>query len=333
MTGGSIHPEIRNAAQRWLLRLQSQDCSAVERKAFEYWRSSNSTHDVAYRAVENVWQRSGALGADPVLGDILLQARRLPPESSWLRRAAPALALAACLLLAVGIGYRLWWLPARTASPIEYTTGVGQQRTLVLEDGSKVVLDTASQLQVRYSGGERQLTLLRGRADFQVSHDAARPFVVYVDGGSVTATGTRFQVQVASIDTVTLLQGHVIVAASDAQEGRSEHVTLQAGERVAIRPNGFLGAPKHLADTDLASARGWTEGMLVVRGWPLARLVTEMNRYTTTPLHLGDPSLGNLPISGTFKASDQKSFLMALEYGWPIRVDKRTPGKIVLRRK
>ena len=335
MTGGSIQPEIRNAAQRWFLCLQSQDCSAVERKAFEYWRRSNSAHDLAYRAVENVWQRSGALGADPVLDDILLQVRRLPPEASWLRRAAPALALAlaACLLLAIGIGYRLWWLPGRTVSPVEYTTGVGQQRTLVLGDDSKVVLDTATQLQVRYSNNKRQLTLLRGRADFRVNHDAARPFIVRVDDGTITATGTRFQVQVASIDTVTLLKGQVVVAASSAKQGESEHVTLQAGERVAIKADGHLSTPRHLTDTDLASARGWTEGMLVVREWPLARLVSEMNRYTATPMRLGDPSLENLSISGSFRASDQQSFLLSLEYGWPIRVDRSKPGEIVLRRK
>lgn len=334
MISGSIHPEIRDAAQHWFLRMQSHACDATERETFEQWRNADPVHDIAYRAVERVWQRTAALDTDPAMGDILRQARRLPPESPWFRRTAPALALAACLMLAIGIGCRLWWLPAATVSPIEYTTGVGRQRTLVLKDGSKIVLDTASQLQVKYSSGERQLTLLHGRADFQVSHDPARPFVVRVDGGSITATGTRFQVQAANnVDIVTLLKGQVVVASNDTKQDKSEQVTLQAGERVAIRPGGQLGTPRRLADIDLASARGWTEGMLVVRDWPLARLVTEMNRYTTTSLRLGDPGLGNLPISGNFKASDQKSFLLALEYGWPIRVDRSTPGEIVLRRK
>src|SRR5690348_3942575 len=282
MISDSIQPEIRDAAQRWFLRTQSHDCGAAERESFEQWRNADPVHDIAYRAVERVWRRSAELDTDPALGDILRQARRLPPESTWFRRVAPALALAACLMLAIGIGYRLWWLPAATVSPIEYATGVGQQRTLVLGDGSKVVLDTASQLQVRYSSDARQLTLLHGRADFQVSHDPARPFVVHVDGGNITATGTRFQVRVAhEVDTVTLLKGRVVVASDDAKQNKSEQVTMQAGERVAIGADGHLGTPKHLSDTDLASARGWTEGMLVVRGWPLARLVAEMNRYTT----------------------------------------------------
>lgn len=332
MISGNIQPEVRSAAQHWLLRLQSSDCSADEREAFEHWRFAEPTHDAAYRVVEDVWQRSASLGTDPSLEHLLHQARRLPPERSWLQRATPALAMAACLVLAIGVGYYVWRKPGNVPAAA-YATATGEQRTLALDDGSHIVLDTNSELQVQYGKRERQLTLLRGQAEFQVHHDTARPFVVHVGNGSVTATGTQFQVRVAGgIDTVTLLEGQVVVA-GDANQGSPEQVTLQAGERVAIQSGGHLGMPEHLADTELARARGWTEGMLVVREWPLARLIAEMNRYTGVPLRLGDPSLGALPISGSFKASDQHSFLLSLEYGWPIRIDRHAPGEIVLRRK
>jgi transmembrane sensor len=332
MTSGNIQPEVRNAAQHWLLRLQSSDCSADEREAFEQWRIAEPTHAVAYRMVEHVWQRSASLGTDPSLEHLLHQARHLPPERAWRQRATPALAMAACLVLAIGVGYYVWQRPGNVPA-VTYVTATGEQRTLALDDGSHVVLDTNSDLQVQYGKRERKLTLLHGQADFQVHHDMTRPFVVHVGDGTVTATGTQFQVRVASgIDTVTLLEGQVVVA-GEAEQSRPEQVQLRAGERVAIQSDGHLGTPQRLADTDLARARGWTEGMLVVREWPLARLVAEMNRYSSAPLRLGDPSLGALPISGSFKASDQHSFLLSLEYGWPIRIDRSTPGEIVLRRK
>lgn len=332
MTGGNIQPEVRNAAQHWLLRLRSSDCSADEREAFEHWRIAEPIHDVAYRMVEDVWQRSASLGTDPSLAHLLHQARCLPPERPWRQRATPALAMAACLVLAIGVGYYAWQKLGNVPA-ITYATATGEQRTLALDDGSHVVLDTNSDLQVQYGKHERRLTLLHGQADFQVRHDTARPFVVHVGDGTVTATGTQFQVRAAAgIDTVTLLEGRVVVA-GDAKPSSSEQVTLHAGERVAIQSDGRLGTPERLADTELARARGWTEGMLVVREWPLARLVAEMNRYASVPVRLGDPSLGTLPISGSFKASDQHSFLLSLEYGWPIRIDRRAPGEIVLRRK
>lgn len=332
MISDNIPPEVRRAAQQWYLRLQSSDCSAGEREAFERWHAAEPTHAAAYRMVNDVWQRSAALGADPSLDHLLRQARRLPPERSWLQRATPVLAMAACLVLALGIGYYAWQ-KSENLPAVTYATATGEQRTVALDDGSHVVLDTNSDLQVQYGKRERRLTLLHGQADFQVHHDTARPFVVHVGDGTVTATGTRFQVRAADgIDTVILLEGQVVVA-SNAKRGGPEQVTLQAGERVALQADGRLGAPERLADTELARARGWAEGMLVVREWPLARLVAEMNRYTSVPIRLGDPSLGTLPISGSFKASDQHSFLLSLEYGWPIRVDRRTPGEIVLQRK
>ena len=331
MTSGNIPPEVRRAAQHWFLRLQSSNCSAGERDAFEHWRLAEPTHAAAYRMVAEVWQRSASLGTDPSLEHLLHQARHLPLESSWRQRATQVLAMAACLMLAIGVGYYVWQKPGNAA--VAFATATGEQRTLALNDGSHVVLDTNSDLQVQYGKHERRLTLLQGQADFQVHHDTTRPFVVHVGDGTVTATGTRFQVRVAGgIDTVTLLEGQVVVA-GNAKPSSSEQVTLHAGERVAIQSDGRLGTPEHLADTELARARGWTEGMLVVREWPLARLVAEVNRYSSVPLRLGDPSLGTLPISGSFKASDQHSFLLSLEYGWPIRIDRHTPGEIVLRHK
>src|SRR3546814_15470237 len=76
----------------------------------------------------------------------------------------------------------------------------------------------------------------------------------------------------------------------------------------------------------MAGVRGWTEGMLVVRRWPLSRLVAEMNRYTATPIRLADSSLGDLPMSGSFRASDQPSFPLSLEYSAPVRVERTPPG-------
>src|SRR3546814_11343803 len=114
------------------------------------------------------------------------------------------------------------------------------------------------------------------------------------------------------VDTVTLLQGQVVVAA-DRKRGDAGRVTLNPGERVAIGADGRLGTLEHLPETELASAQGWTEGMLVVREWPLARLVAEMNSYTKTPLRLGDPGMGALPRSDRFRANDRRSFLRSLD--------------------
>src|SRR3546814_20253858 len=97
------------------------------------------------------------------------------------------------------------------------------------------------------------------------------------------------------VDTVTLLQGQVVVAA-DRKRGDAGRVTLNPGERVALGADGRLGTLEHLPETELASAQGWTAGMLVVREWPLARLVAVMNRNTETTRRLG---IGQAAVRGS----------------------------------
>jgi transmembrane sensor len=227
----------------------------------------------------------------------------------------------------------LWVFMPGDAAAIRYATVLGEQRTVVLADGSKVVLDTGSELFAQIDKHARNLTLQHGQADFEVHHDTARPFVVHVGDGSVTATGTHFQVRVGESDSlVTLLQGQVVVAAN--ARGSDHSATLQPGERIAIEPAGRLGALQAVSESELASARGWTGGNLVVKAWRLDAVVAEMNRYSSTKLRLGDPALANVPISGVFKAGDQKSFALALEYGWSIDASQRpAAGEIVLTRK
>lgn len=320
--------EVNAAAQRWFARLLAPDCSTAERAEFERWRTADPLHAIAYESVEDVWQRSEKLRHQPDIAAALREARRPTPkraERSWW----PALAVTASVVLAVGFLFRQQLFPEDIPA-VRYATVLGEQRTFTLEDGSTVVLDTTSELLVQYGRRQRSLTLQQGRADFHVKSDAQRPFVVHAANGTVTAIGTQFQVRVErGIGTVSLLEGQVLVAATTG--GNTQPATLAPGERIVIEAGG-LGPRERIADTELASIRGWTEGNLVVKEWPLQAVVAEMNRYSDTKLRLGQPDLGRIPISGVFKAGDQQSFTMSLEYGWPIRAE-HAAGEIVLHRK
>jgi len=340
MNSAPIPPHIRVAAQEWFVRLQSFAPSNTAYAAFERWIAADPLHADAYRAVKAIWLRAGVVTEDTALDDILQEARRLPPEPTLVRRAWPTVAAAACLVLALWSSHELQ-RASRDAPAVTYATATGEQRSVYLKDGSIVLLDTRSELQVLYKQHERRLRLLSGQADFQVAHDAERPFVVQAGGSAITATGTRFQVRLGEgVGMVTLLQGRVIVdSVPEAQRlngnthSGEQRIALQPGERLAFGPDGGLGMRKSLTDTELAQVHGWLEGTLVVREWPLSRLLEEMNRYTEVPYRLQDPGLGELLVSGSFRPDDRESFLLSLEYGWPIEVDRDRVGEIVLRSK
>lgn len=315
----SATAEVRAVAQHWFARLLAPDCGESERSAFVRWRAADPAHDAAYREIEDIWARSARMREDPAIVTALAEALR-PTErrrpfwsNTWLSLAAAA----AVILVVTTAFWRLW---PEDVPAVRYATALGEQRTVALQDGSHVVLDTNTELLVRLGKRERDLTLEHGRADFTVRHDAQWPFVVHTAEGSVTATGTRFQVRVQDGEsTVTLLRGGVRVATKD-----DAHSTVLApDESVTVEASGLLGAPHIVSDAELSSLRGWTQGNLVVKSWPLTAVLAEMNRYSSTKLRLGDPSLGSVSISGVFKAGDQKSFAMALEYGWAMHAELR----------
>lgn len=129
------------------------------------------------------------------------------------RRRWPALALAACFLVAAAfIGTWLYLAPGT------YTTGIGEQRAVILADGSVVELNARTRLRVHLSGTERRVELLEGQALFHVAKDAQRPFIVRSADMVVRAVGTQFDVYRKRAGTiVTVVEGRVVVSAGRPQ--------------------------------------------------------------------------------------------------------------------
>jgi len=331
-TVDAVAPE--RTAEDWFVRLAQSDCTPAERAAFAHWRAADPAHDAAFDAVERLWGEGLQVVRDPTLLDpeILRVAERAWQDTQpapRLRRWWPLTAAAAAAVALAVLLPRVWILPPAGTS---YATAQGEQRTVQLADGSRVVLDTATEIVERYHRRERRVDLLRGRASFQVSHlrDADRqPFVVRAGNGTVTALGTEFQVRRAGAGTVvTLLEGSVVVARAADTEAAARTL-LRPGEQISLDREGHPGAR---APADLKAARGWTEGKLFVNDWRLADLLMEMNAYSTTRIRLGDPALSDLRVSGVFRAGDQRSLLAVLQGAWALRADPAGPDEIVLTR-
>lgn len=326
-------PMPERTAEDWFVRLAQPDCTPAERAAFERWRATSAAHAADYAAVERLWAVGQQAAGDPALLDpeVLRAAERAwrdTQPTSRLRRWLP-LTAAAAAALALAVLLPRGWMQPPAGTP--HATGQGEQRTVQLGDGTRVILDTATEIVERYHRRERRVDLLHGRASFQVSHraDAARqPFVVHAGHGTVTALGTEFQVRHGSAGTaVTLLEGSVAVAA--AGDDAARRTLLRPGERLDLDARGHSGVP---APADLKAARGWTEGKLFVNDWRLADLLAEMNAYSTTRVRVSDPALGELRVSGVFRAGDQRSLLAVLQSTWALRAESAGSDEVVLTR-
>ena len=309
-------------AQAWVARLRSPECRPDERAAFEDWLAQSPLHVEAYLDAESLHALAGALAADPWTRAAARQLRSRPPRRAfgwW------PLALAAAVgVLGVVLGWRL--LPrADTPAPVLYSTGIGELRPLLLDDGSRLVLDTGSRIRVDLRRDERRVEVLDGRVQFDVAADAARPFRVLAGSGVIRDIGTVFQVaNLGGSVQVGLLAG--------ALEVRPRP---DAGE-TALRPGQSLDYDRQATGTvqplDMEAAHGWTRGRLVFKKCPLEQLLAEMNRYSKVQLELGDASLRTIGISGVFDASDQQALLETLRRGWALQATAVGPDRIVLHR-
>ncbi|MBE1162436.1 FecR domain-containing protein [Dyella sp. 7MK23] len=310
------------------MRLLAPDCTPVQRAAFERWRDADAAHAAAYREVALLWKLSKAAMQDPALAAAARRALQPEPRARQRRWLIPAFAAGFAALAVAAIVPR-WLAPPADPAGITYTTSAGQQRTVTLSDGSSILLDTDSDVVVRYSARTRRVDLLRGQAQFSVQGNHAWPFVVHAGAGTVTAVGTQFQVRLdEQVTEVALLKGKLAIAAQ-APGGATQDASLIGGQGLCYDQSGQI-SPVHNAD--LQQAKGWTQGQLFVHNWRLAELVAEMNRYSDTKLQLGDPSLQNVRISGVFRTSDQRTLLLLLQQGWAIRARRVSDTQIQLLR-
>ena len=320
----STHDAIREEAAAWFAKRRDGACARDEEEAFEAWRGRSDRHARVYAETERAWGQWKQLQGSDRMREMTAAAMKATAprlRRATARRWRPLLAAASLAAIAVFGGVQLLPLMMH-APPVVYSTGLGEQRTEQLPDGTRIVLNTQTTLQVRYDHRRREVTLQHGEAMFEVAHDARHPFTVIAGDGSVTDLGTQFQVRNENgTATVTLLHGLVEVVAED------ERKQLVPGEQARYGA-GTAGINVHWVDP--AAITSWMRGRLDFSGLPLAQAVAEANRYSAIKLRLGDPGLASLPVGGSFRAGDNAAIAAALSAVFPVHVIRSDAHEIVL---
>jgi transmembrane sensor len=237
----------------------------------------------------------------------------LPQTSSAVRarhatrskgRARVLAAIAAMALAVLTIGF-YWQL-----RPQRFETAIGEQRSVVLGDGSLVTLNTASVVEVRITKERRIVSLLAGEALFQVAQDRTRPFDVTSGDTTVRAVGTQFNVERrASGTTVTVVEGRVAVLTTPAsKQTAAESKPLEAGEQLTLSPL----RPRQIVHTDVTTAIAWTQRKLIFDRRRLGEVAEEFNRYNRQVIEIQSAELRSQEVTGVFQANDPGAFLRFL---------------------
>lgn len=307
-------------ASAWVARLDAADCTRAEREAFEDWLAADPARVRAWADAERLHARAAALRDDPWLR---AGARRVVRRPLY-RRPLFGLAAAAALCLAVGTG----WALVTDGNPAAHTyvnSGFAPQRQ-VLDDGSVAVLDARTTLTARFGWRRRGIELQHGRMQLQVA-PSRRAMRVEAGNSTLRDIGTTFQVERledGQVD-IALLDGALEI---DSRGTQGMQRALQPGQRLRVLPSGRIEPAQPLSPPQ---AEAWLQGRLLFDATPLPVAIARMNRYTATPLVIGDPALAPLAVSGTFAAGDQAALLSALELGWSVTAHARADGTLELR--
>lgn len=274
-----------------------------------------------------LWNLAGQLRDDQQIASLLadLDERVRRRRARFRRILAPVLGAAAAASIAA-IAIALW--PAAALAPTEYATRAGEQRVVDLPDGSRLTLNTATRLRVRYGKATRGVELLAGEVLCDVHKDADRPFEVSANGGLTRAVGTEFAVQVVRGEThVAVLEGTVAVKTEAAKrDGATAAVFVTAGEAVAYSGGGS-GVRRIRAD--LRRIRAWTDHRIVFDDVSLQAALADYNRYSSTPVRLAATEYAERHVYGNFAIGDEAAFLGAVSEMLPLKAT-RANGEIVL---
>lgn len=306
-------------AAHWFARMQSGEASEQDHQAFQAWRDADPDNERRYREVEYLWRATQAVPEERLRR--LLPHSPGPVPSPKRRYLTLSLGALGVLALCAGAIHQSGWL-----NPVEETvqllTAKGERQQITLPDGSVVDLNTDTIAQARLSSSKREIELLQGEAFFAVQHYQTLPFIVRTDLGTVTVTGTRFNVRRLADSLQVSVQSGSVKVESGPWWRRQERL-LEAQQQVLLRQGAEPG-PVHTADVESLTA--WQRGKIIFKNTPLEVLVQEMARYLPQPLTLDAPALHQHRISGIFDVDQPETVLKALPAIAPVRIQSDASG-------
>ncbi|QUJ67821.1 FecR domain-containing protein [Photobacterium sp. GJ3] len=300
MTPHRLSGEAIRQASCWMARLWADDVSDADKKAFDAWRLDHPDN-------ESAWQQ---------LNQLQTQFSALPQHSASRRILMARRGLSRRRLLSVIVGVGLltggWTLGGQQSLPPghRYATAVGEIRSLTLNDGTALVLNTDTEVYVDITPQARQLTLTQGEVMVTTEHHQT-PFHFSSAQGQVTPIGTRYTVRQLEDSTVVKVQeGQVRLAPRESAQA----LVLAAGEWADFSATA-VGAVQPLPQYDAS----WVSRRLVAHQMPLTVLLDELSRYRQGILSI-DPALASLAVTGVFDLNQIDQVLRQLEQILPIQV-------------
>lgn len=203
-----------------------------------------------------------------------------------------------------------------------------QIQEIDLPDGSKVILDAKTVLDIKYYSDKREVNIINGKALFDVSPDTTKPFIVNANMIKVEVLGTNFEVKNdAEKISVDVISGKVKVGQNQNDEFRDLAV-LTNGKHISFDK---LNGKMILKDIDVRSIASWKDGVLFFQDYTLEKAIDEFKKYQDVNV-LIQKDIKNYTVSGSFSIHDMDKFIFALTKIYPLKVDKKDDSTYIYKK-
>lgn len=321
--GDAWERAVREAVDWTILLDDDPDCAEL-RVRFDAWRRQDASHELAWAEASHM---SGLIAQTRKVVLFPVIAPPPKPVQAPARQTASRFLPGRRTILAGVAAAAVAWLFAPAVllhMQADHITATGEQRTVMLDDGSSARLAPGSAIRVAYANDSRNVELLSGEAYFEVTRNPARPFNVRSENAMVTVLGTGFDVRQgdSGID-VGVKHGRVRVASAEGAHGS---VVLGAGQSAHLHRGGQIA--RGSGSAELVGA--WTDRRITAVDRPLSEVLADLRRYHRGAIVLTSDTLGRSSVTGTFGTDDPFSAasLIVQPHGGTVR--QITPWLIVI---
>ncbi len=324
--------KINREACEWVARFHGAEPSPQTLIAFREWMAQSPQHKAEMQRLAKFWGDLNVLTELAVPSKVESKAA----SSLWShlslfsnrKTLAGAFALSVLLLVALVLPYPSIDLKFPEVFSVDYSTTIGQQELVVLPDGSTVLLNTDSGIEIDYESDYRRARIISGEAHFTIVADPTKPFVVYGGNAVVRAVGTAFSVYLKDNDfEVIVTEGIVELSSVNKLPERGsvadeKPAILRTGQTAVFDQSGeTVRSIETIASDEISRRLSWREGLVTFSGESLEDVVSEVSRYTTLTIVILDPELRDLGIGGFFRVGETEKMLQALESSFGVHVE------------
>jgi ferric-dicitrate binding protein FerR (iron transport regulator) len=318
----------------------SNEATAEELAELERLLEDQSVEPYELELLQDVWQKK--TGTDATLSDERWEkiADRLRDQPGLVYEYIPnqekkktvfyagrMLAAASVVALLFLTVWLVWRRQEEKASPVA-VSGVkdsvvvalnGERKKVVLPDSTTVHLNSGSRLSYNkdFGKGNRQVWL-NGEAFFEVTKDAAHPFLVNTDRMTVKVLGTVFNVKAYNtkedIET-TVVEGKVEVS---LKEGAEKKVILLPSEKISLKNNriikdGAVPQAVHpgisyevktvqpdIKETGMPEEAAWVKEKVIFTDEPFETVALKMERWYNVHILFKNGKMKSILMNGDF---------------------------------